>query len=336
MRERLEMLLDELQYLKKEGINSVYYEDDSLDQLKAVVKESIRDRVSVDLQPVDPEPSVSKVIQSSPSRDKKLNPFSPLPSDIEILEVKTATRKIEKFPKTLKNETKQKVQTQTPINSETTVCINLPIGDKQTQWNYVRARTENAFNDAILNKEAKAGSKIIFGSGSLDSDIFFCGDSPGIEENIEGIPFAGESGKLLTKIIQAMGLRKENVYLANIINWVLEAPAHLGERMPTQQELNASLPYLKAQIEIVKPKVIITLGATAVNGLLGPNKSRKMGDIRGQWFEFQNRSLMITFHPSYLIRNNTLRTKRLVWEDMLEVMTRLGLPISEKQLNFFK
>lgn len=329
MREKLEMLLDELQYLKKEGINSVYYEDASLEQLKKVVNESIDGEVKIHRAETSTPQSVQKPLAPA----KKLNPFSPLPSDIEDFETKTV---VEKSSSPLASASRPKAQPQIPRAIEPTVRIDLPKGDKQIQWNFLHEKAEKAFNNAILNKEAKAGSKMIFGCGSLDSDIFFCGDSPGIEEEIEGMPFGGESGKLLAKIVQAMGLRKENVYLANIINWILEAPAHLGERTPTQQELSASLPYLKAQIEIIKPKVIVALGAAAVNGLLGPDKSRKMGEVRGQWFEFQNIPLMITFHPSYLIRNNTMRTKRLVWEDMLSIMARLGLPISEKQQGFFK
>lgn len=133
-----------------------------------------------------------------------------------------------------------------------------------------------------------------------------------------------------------MGLKREDVYISNIMNWRPEVSTPFGNRPPTQEEMTFCLPYLKAQLEIVQPKVIVALGATAVNGLLGANKNRKMGDVRGQWFEFQNLPLMITFHPSYLLRNDTLRTKRLVWEDMLKVMERLNLSISNKQRAFFQ
>lgn len=333
MREKLEMLLDELQYLKREGVSSVYCEEETLDRLKTMVKESIGNEIRIDEKRSDSRTSATEVVQKASAPIKKLNPFSPLPSDIEVLEKETV---IEKSPNGLVSGAKEKTKPQASIAIKPAISIDLPKGDKQVQWDYVRERAERAFNDAILNKEAKAGSKMIFGIGNLDSEIFFCGDAPGMEEGLEGIPFGGESGQLLNKIVQAMGLRKENVYFANIINWILEVPEHLGERTATQQELNVSLPYLKAQIEIIKPKIIVALGAAAVNGLLGVDKSRKMGEIRGQWYEFQNTPLMITFHPSYLIRNNTMRTKRLVWEDMLKVMERLGLPISEKQQGFFK
>lgn len=330
MREKLEMLLDELNTLKKEGVNSIYYEEASLDALKAAVNKSVGPKTEMPLSSSstkveETENPFSKIETESKAKApvKKLNPFSPLPSDKEIPIV--AETKISDNTKSMKS--------QPSAYPEVSPRIDLPKGDKQAQWEYLREKIANC---PILKKDAKAGSKVVFGTGNLDADIFFCGDYPGFEEENEGTPFAGESGQLLTKIIQAMGLRRDAVYIANIMNWLLETPTHFGERTPTQLEISTSLPYLNAQIEIVKPKVIIALGATAVNGLLGPDKSRKMSDIRGQWFEFQNTPLMISFHPSYLIRNNTLRTKRLVWEDMLSVMGRLGMPISEKQRGFFK
>ena len=144
----------------------------------------------------------------------------------------------------------------------------------------------------------------------------------------------GRAGKLLTKIISAMGLSRDSVYISNIMNWRPEMPTEVGNRPPTQQEMTFCLPYLCAQIEIVKPKAIIALGATSVKGLTG-DESIRMHDIRGKWMLFKDIPLMPTFHPSYLLRNNTNATKRLVWEDMLEVMSKVGLPISEKQKRYF-
>jgi DNA polymerase len=132
-----------------------------------------------------------------------------------------------------------------------------------------------------------------------------------------------------------MGLSREDVYIANIMNWRPEMPTNVGNRPPTQAEMEFCLPYLIAQVEIVQPKVIVALGATAVHGLLGYDSTRHMRDIRGQWKSFANTSLMVTFHPSYLLRNNTNSTKRVVWEDMLKVMKKLNMPISTKQQNYF-
>ena len=99
--------------------------------------------------------------------------------------------------------------------------------------------------------------------------------------------------------------------------------------------MNFCLPYLKAQIAVVQPKVIVALGGTAVNGLLGHDPKRRMGEVRGNWAEFEEVPLMITFHPSYVLRNGSEKIKRMVWEDMLQVMEKIELPISEKQRGFF-
>lgn len=217
------------------------------------------------------------------------------------------------------------------ILSEPTL-IQLPQGTKESQWKWLK---NTVLNCPICKKNVKPSKKIVFGAGNLNADIFFCGEAPGAEEEIQGEPFVGKAGQLLTKIIQAMGLQRNNVYIGNIMNWRPEMPTHYGNRPPTQQEMQFCLPYLKAQIQVVNPKVIVALGATAVNGLLGVNKNRKMSQARGQWFTFQDKPLMVTFHPSFLLRNNTLKTKRLVWEDMLKVMEKVGLPISDKQKSFF-
>lgn len=210
--------------------------------------------------------------------------------------------------------------------------VELPKGEKLFQWQWLK---ERVLGSSVCKSHVKPGKKVVFGVGDLDAEIFFCGEAPGADEEIEGEPFVGKAGQLLTKIIQAMGLRREDVYIANIMNWRPEVDTPFGNRPPTREEMDFCLPYLKAQIEVVKPKVIVALGATAVNGLLGEDSKRYMGDIRGKWHEFEGRPLMVTFHPSYLLRNNTNRSKRLVWEDMMKVMERLKMPISDKQRAYF-
>lgn len=210
--------------------------------------------------------------------------------------------------------------------------VVLPAGDKKTKW---EALKKQVLSCPVCKAHVKPGKKVVFGVGNLEADIFFCGEAPGADEEIEGEPFVGKAGQLLTKIIQAMGLEREKVYIGNIMNWRPEMPTAFGNRPPTQAEMNFCLPYLRAQVEIVAPKVIVALGATAVSGLLGPDKSRRMGDMRGNWHTFQGIPLMITFHPSYLLRNNTLKTKRQVWEDMLQVMEKVGMPINDKQRHYF-
>lgn len=210
--------------------------------------------------------------------------------------------------------------------------IELPKGSKHEQWAYLK---NLVLSCEECKRHVKPGKHVVFGVGNVDADVFFCGEAPGADEETEGVPFVGRAGQLLTKMIQGMGLSREAVYIANIMNWRPEMDTPVGNRPPTQKEMEFCLPYLKAQVALIKPKVIVALGATAVNGLLGVNPKRKIGDIRGQWQSFEGTPLMVTFHPSYLLRNNTNRTKRQVWEDLLAVMEALKLPISEKQRNYF-
>jgi DNA polymerase len=208
----------------------------------------------------------------------------------------------------------------------------LPSGNKQHHWECLRTKVLGLED---FQKHLRPGKNLVFGVGNLDADIFFCGEAPGADEEIQGIPFVGRAGQLLTKIILAMDLTREQVYISNIMNWRPEMPTEYGNRPPTQEEMEYCLPYLRAQVDIIKPKAIVALGATATNGLLGYDSQRKISLSRGQWYEFQSIPLMVTFHPSYLLRNQTNTTKRLVWEDMLEVMKRIGMKISDKQTKYF-
>jgi DNA polymerase len=141
-------------------------------------------------------------------------------------------------------------------------------------------------------------------------------------------------------MILAMGLTREDVYIGNIMNWrpQMEANAsgvQFGNRPPTAEEMNYCLPYLRAQIDVVKPDLMVALGTTAAQGLLGPGSFKALGEVRGQWTEFGAKPLMVTYHPSYILRNQSNRSKRMIWDDLLKVMERAGLPISAKQRSYF-
>lgn len=211
-------------------------------------------------------------------------------------------------------------------------AFSLPEGTKEEQWQWLKQRVLTCPH---CLKHLYPGKKLVFGSGNLNANIFFCGEAPGADEEEQGEVFVGRAGQLLTKIIEAMGLKRSDVYIGNIMNWRPETPNHIGNRPPTQEEMQFCIPYLKGQLNIVKPKVIVALGATAVSGLLGHDPQRRMRDCRGNWFEFNDIPLMVTYHPSYLLRNATNASKRVVWEDMLKVMEFLQMSISERQKNYF-
>ncbi|MDE3083849.1 MAG: uracil-DNA glycosylase [Verrucomicrobiota bacterium] len=210
--------------------------------------------------------------------------------------------------------------------------VTLPPGDKRTRWTGL---CERVLTDAVCRAHVRPGKKVVLGVGNLDARIFLCGEAPGAEEEQQGEPFVGPAGQLLNKMIQAMGLRREDVYIGNIMNWRPEMPTQFGNRPPTVEEMAYCLPFLRAQLEIVDAPVIVALGATAARGLLGADSFRSLGEIRGQWKQFAGKPVMVTYHPSYLLHNDTRRAKRAVWEDLLKVMERVGLPVSEKQRGYF-
>ena len=162
----------------------------------------------------------------------------------------------------------------------------------------------------------KTRTRTVPGQGSAAPEIMFIGEGPGYDEDQQGLAFVGRAGQLLTKIIEAMGLTRDQVFIGNIVK--CRPPEN---RKPLPDEMSACLPYLRAQIERLKPKVIVALGATSVQGLLGI-ETVGITKMRGQWMSYQGIDLMPTFHPAYLLRNPP--AKKEVWEDMKAVLARLG------------
>lgn len=149
--------------------------------------------------------------------------------------------------------------------------------------------------------------QIVFGVGNPEADLMFVGEAPGADEDIQGIPFVGRAGQLLTKIIEAIGLRREDVYIANVIK--CRPPQN---RNPEQDEVDTCEPFLFQQVDIIKPKVIVALGTFAARALL--RTLDPISRLRGRVYEYRGAKLIPTFHPAYLLRNPA--SKRDVWEDM--------------------
>jgi DNA polymerase len=183
---------------------------------------------------------------------------------------------------------------------------------------------------------AASRKSVVFGVGNIDSELMFVGEAPGADEDAEGEPFVGKAGELLTKMIKAMGLSRESVYIANILKCRPDTPGQsYGNRPPTPEEIKNCLPYLNAQIELIKPKAIVALGATAHDGLFGKIAGMGITRVRGSFKEYRGIPVMPTYHPSYLLRPNVNNIKREAWEDMLKVMQHLSMAISEKQQGYF-
>lgn len=161
-------------------------------------------------------------------------------------------------------------------------------------------------------------TQTVFGTGSPAARLMFVGEAPGRDEDLQGEPFVGRAGELLTKIIEGMGLARRDVYIGNIAK--CRPPEN---RAPMPDEMAACLPYLEEQIALIRPEVIVALGKVAVEGLL--NVKEGITRVRGRWLAYRGIAVMPTFHPAYLLRNPS--AKREVWEDMKAVLDRLGLPV---------
>jgi len=216
--------------------------------------------------------------------------------------------------------------------SETKPAVDL--GNHQTPEEVMAALRTKALACVKCPHLAQARTQVVFGVGDVHASLMFVGEAPGADEDLQGEPFVGKAGQLLTKIIETMGFSRDTVYIANILKCRPDTPGQTaGNRKPTPAEMQTCLPYLLAQIKAIQPKVLVALGATAVEGLLG--KSVGITKLRGHFQMFQGVPIMPTYHPAYLLRNQSLATKREVWEDMLQVLEKLGCPISAKQRNYF-
>ena len=306
-------MLEELKRQRLQGVDAVYLEQETLDDLRTALG-SMENKESP--SPTSKESPKPKPVPVEPVAGNSAPP-------VEVVQVK---------PKPIAQPARK------PVPSGASVLppppeVNLPDGDSETRMSFLR--------DLVLacptcNANLNPGARVVFGVGKPDADVFFCGEAPGNDEEMKGEPFVGAAGQLLDKIISATGLTREGVYVGNVMNWRPQHDQAFGNRPPTDEEMNFCLPYLKAQLEVVQPKVIVALGRTAANALIQPDSEAKMGDIRGRWWEFEGVPVMVTYHPSYLLHNPSMLAKRKVWEDFLLVMERLEMTISDKQRGFFQ
>ena len=316
MRAALNALTDELKRLKASGVKSVVVSDESLAMLHKVVGARTKASGERENTPSVEARSAKTEKNASPSSVAAAPAYQATPPP-KLAVKPIVPAKSGKFPPP--------------------PTVMLPTGDKQTRWN---ALLQLVLDDPICKAHVRPGKKVVLGVGNLDARIFFCGEAPGAEEEEQGEPFVGPAGQLLTRMILGMGLKRSDVYIGNIMNWRPELPVasggvQYGNRPPTAEELAYCLPYLKAQIEVVNPEIIVALGSTAVQGLFEAGSFKTLGEIRSQWKLFAEKPVMVTYHPSYILRNPTNRSKRAIWEDLLKVMERAALPITDKQQNFF-
>lgn len=213
---------------------------------------------------------------------------------------------------------------QAPALSPQTVEEKL-IWLRERAENWKAARTLGTLRDTM-----------VFATGNPHARLMLVGEAPGYEEEQQQEPFVGPAGQKLNQILSAMGLKRSDVYISNICKFrpSMGPQQNTANRAPSDEEIAACLPIIMAEIRAISPVCIVCLGGTAARGLLGHAAS--VASQRGNWFDCQGIPTRVTYHPSYLLRNDTITARRSVWEDMLAVMQKLGMNISEKQLNFFR
>ena len=336
MRATLQVLTDELRRLKAAGVKTVPVSEDALESLRRVIRARapqpvVAEAASRPARVVEPVATAPAPARSAPRDAGK-------PSLLEQY-VQAGDRGA---PSPVVSSAKPKPQPSGP-SLPPAPELTLPAGDKATQWAWLR---ERVLGDRVCTAQVREGKKVVFGVGSLDAQIMFVGEAPGADEEVQGEPFIGPAGQLLTKMIQAMGVGRDQVYIGNILNWRPQLPVgadgvQYGNREPTPSEMEYCLPFLRAQIEVVQPAVIVALGATAAKGLLGAQAFRTVTEARSRWHDYLGRPVRVTYHPSYLLRKSSesklaeRKAKRAAWEDFLLVMERAGLSISEKQRGYF-
>ncbi len=200
------------------------------------------------------------------------------------------------------------------VEQSSTATLSIAAGPKAAALAELRTRYEH---ESVVARQMPGWNNIVFGDGNPDASLMFVGEAPGAEEDKRGIPFVGRAGQKLNEMIKAMGLTRESVYIANILK--VRPP---DNRTPTPEEAEQDGPFLKEQIRIISPKVIVTLGKPAAQYLLNTRDS--MSSLRGRWFEYDTIPVMPTFHPAYLLRAYTDENRRKVWSDLKQVIAKLS------------
>ena len=275
------------------------------------------------------------VVAREPAAAEPVEEAVVVPKEASVPEI-VVTEKVEEV--SVRQEREEPVDMVVPVIPE--IRVERTREEKEEALAAVKARAE-------IGERARAlgtlRDTMVFAVGNPDSPLMLVGEAPGAEEETQGEPFVGPAGQLLDKMLVAMGLDRGGVYISNLCKYrpaISGGAQGTGNRAPTAAEMEACVEFIREEIEIIRPRVIVALGATASEGLLG----RKVAITRerGQWQTFEGIPLMLTLHPSYLLRaaqEGPVRgnaEKRKAWEDLLAVMDRLGMPISEKQRGFFR
>jgi DNA polymerase len=204
-----------------------------------------------------------------------------------------------------------------PIFTPSTIPAAIPTADRASALRVIREEIGDCTRCALHTGR----NKIVFADGSPDARLMFVGEGPGADEDAQGLPFVGKAGQLLNNMITAMGLKREEVYIANVVK--CRPP---GNRTPEPDEANTCSPFLFQQIDVIRPQVLVALGATAATYLLG--QRQPLAGLRGRVHAFRGSKLIITYHPAFLLRDP--RQKKEAWADLQIAMRELGLQLPSR------
>jgi DNA polymerase len=303
--EALDILLEELKRQKAAGVRRVSITADSLAALKSLAGTPTTPAAAPAPMPIKAVPVPPPVRPAAAPVTAPVRPVTPV----------TAPRPAV-------------VATTAPIPDAP--IFTLAAGTKAERMQALRQLVEACVE---TKKHLDAPQRPLLGHGSLDAKVVFVGEAPTVGEMEAGQAFAGETGELLQKILGAAAIDPADCYFAPVMVWRPEPPTRYGKRPPTARELAFNLPYLRAQIDVISPRVVVALGAQAFEALHG--RTPTITQARGRWFDLGGVPMLATFHPNYLLHSPSASAKRTVWEDFLLLMEKLGLPISEKQRAFF-
>jgi uracil-DNA glycosylase len=239
------------------------------------------------------------------------NPIPASPKSIEVKPLPKASQKIAHDSKPAAIPTPKSVAL--PLSSGPTLFES---ADRIVGDTLLKIRED--IGDCTRCKLHKGRHTIVYGDGNPKAELVFVGEGPGADEDAQGLPFVGRAGKLLTQMIEAMGLQRGDVYICNVVK--CRPPEN---RTPEKEEVATCSPFLLRQLEVINPKVIVCLGSVAAQTLLQTN--RGISHFRGEWLEFHGKKLLATYHPAYLLRNPPAKSE--VWKDLQKVMAELGLEI---------
>lgn len=292
-----EALAARLEYYRDLGVYDLYRRGDPLPEAEIALADSTPEAIAPSV--VVPAVSAPEPVAVAPVRESQAEPFVPEPlpviSTIEESEIPPRKPFPPAPPVGPAVAAKNRVAALQAIRDEIGDCTRCPLSEKR--------------------------NKIVFADGDPNARLLFVGEGPGADEDAQGLPFVGRAGQLLNNMIGAMGLSREQVYIANIVK--CRPPQN---RVPEPVEAHTCSPFLFRQIDVVRPEVIVALGATAATYLLGAKAP--LASLRGRIHQFRGTKLIVTYHPAFLLRDP--RQKRETWKDLQIAMVELGLPLPKK------